>query len=63
MFGRFIADLVEGVVDTVELTTAVAKDVVKSPVRLMGRVDPYDFPTEDFAEDTRSKIAEIKDRE
>ena len=59
MFGKLIASVVEGVIDTVELTTSIATDVVKSPART---VDKLEGGGEEFLQDTKDKINEIKSK-
>lgn len=63
IFGKLLAEVVEAVTDTVEVGVAVTKDVVKSPLRLMGRADPYSFSegSEDFTEDTQEVIRKIRE--
>lgn len=60
MFGKIIASVVEGVIDTVELGTAVVTDAAKAPVRLFDLSVGEDVS---FLEDTKEKIQDIKDRD
>lgn len=60
ILGWILKEVVEGVVDTVELTGAIAKDVVKSPIRLVDKAMdcPWENP-EDFLADTKKKLDEM----
>lgn len=60
MFGKIIANIVEGVIDTAEIGTAIVKDVAKSPKRLFDMTEGDDVS---LLKDTKEKIQEIKDRD
>lgn len=62
IFGKLLGEVIEGVVDTVELGVAVTKDVVKSPIRILGGDGMICEEGESLLEDTADKIAEIKTR-
>lgn len=60
MFGKLIANIVGGVIDTADLGIALINDVVKSPVRLIERAEDPFSGGDDWFQDTKKKIEEIK---
>lgn len=60
IFGKLLKEVVGGVIDTVEVTGAVASDIVKSPIRLINKaLDAPDEETPEFFSDTKRKLDEI----
>ena len=60
LFGRLLAEITEGVVDTVELAGAIASDAVKVLPRTFDALD--NGRNEAFLADTQQKIEEIKNK-
>lgn len=59
IFGKILADVVEGAFDVVDLGIGITKDVVKSPIRALDKLTLEG--NEDFTEDTQEAIERIKE--
>lgn len=62
IFGKILAEVVEGACDVAELGLSITADVVKSPIRLMNRLDPQIGDPDDFTENTQEAIKEIRSK-
>lgn len=62
IFGKLLAEVVEGVTDAVDLTIGVTKDVVKSPIRIFGGDGVICDESETMTEDTQAAIDRIKSK-